>query len=269
MALESTASIFGISLYAADHSDAFVFEYLHSLARPILRPQPSMAGSTPLSVVGDCVLSFGMLEGNAVVTATRCVYDPQSPRFPRSFASNGSVARDLAIVCNQSEAQILSGSEDIIEAGRKLLSNCGVVVVKCGARGCLVMKENGMVEVPAFRAAPESLIGSGDLFTAMFAYQWLLVGLDPEAAATSASQATAQYCATRVLPTQWPIAVEYAQAVTTKRGTRSIYLAGPFFSPEQLWMIEETRHHLEQQGLSVFSPYHDVGLGPPKRGCSP
>jgi nucleoside 2-deoxyribosyltransferase len=41
----------------------------------------------------------------------------------------------------------------------------------------------------------------------------------------------------------------------------TIYLAGPFFTLAQLWLIEQARENLLSLGLKVFSPYHDVGLG--------
>jgi nucleoside 2-deoxyribosyltransferase len=40
-----------------------------------------------------------------------------------------------------------------------------------------------------------------------------------------------------------------------------VYLAGPFFTLAQLWLIEQARSNLENFGLNVFSPYHDVGHG--------
>jgi nucleoside 2-deoxyribosyltransferase len=40
-----------------------------------------------------------------------------------------------------------------------------------------------------------------------------------------------------------------------------VYLAGPFFTLAQLWLIEQARNDLRAAGLRVFSPYHDVGVG--------
>lgn len=38
-----------------------------------------------------------------------------------------------------------------------------------------------------------------------------------------------------------------------------VYLAGPFFTVQQLWIVEEALGAIEAMGVSVFSPYHDVG----------
>jgi nucleoside 2-deoxyribosyltransferase len=40
-----------------------------------------------------------------------------------------------------------------------------------------------------------------------------------------------------------------------------VYLAGPFFTLAQLWLVEQARADLTAMGLRVFSPYHDVGHG--------
>ena len=40
-----------------------------------------------------------------------------------------------------------------------------------------------------------------------------------------------------------------------------IYLAGPFFTAAERWLIEQAREGLLDLGVGVFSPLHDVGLG--------
>ena len=40
------------------------------------------------------------------------------------------------------------------------------------------------------------------------------------------------------------------------------YLASPFFTLGQRWLIDETRRCLLELGLDVFSPVHEVGPGP-------
>ncbi|MDH0058349.1 nucleoside 2-deoxyribosyltransferase [Stutzerimonas stutzeri] len=40
-----------------------------------------------------------------------------------------------------------------------------------------------------------------------------------------------------------------------------VYLAGPFFTLEEPWVVGQARRDLKAMGLDVFSPYHDVGLG--------
>jgi hypothetical protein len=262
--LEATAAIFGIELVAHDYPETFVFDYLHSLAPPIVHPAKAVDGIDPLRLAADCVLCFGMMEGNPVVNARAVVYDPQSPADPRPFHENGSTAERLAIVCNRREARRLSERNDLTEAGQRLLvdGRAEVVVIKDGARGALVFTSVDIERVPAFRTEPQSLVGSGDLFSGTFAYHWLIAGDSPVTAARMASQSTAFYCATQVLPVPLPLPASFALTeVAAGKPSRLVYLAGPFFTPQQLWMIEEARIHLEEQGLKVFSPFHDVGVG--------
>lgn len=40
-----------------------------------------------------------------------------------------------------------------------------------------------------------------------------------------------------------------------------VYLAGPFFTLAQLWLVEQALADLKAMGLRVFSPYHEVGHG--------
>jgi nucleoside 2-deoxyribosyltransferase len=47
--------------------------------------------------------------------------------------------------------------------------------------------------------------------------------------------------------------------------SRSIYLAGPFFTTSQRWLIAEAYRILTDFGLAVFSPFHDIGLGSPAK----
>ena len=41
-----------------------------------------------------------------------------------------------------------------------------------------------------------------------------------------------------------------------------VYLASPFFTLGQRWLVDESRRCLRELGLLVFSPVHDVGPGP-------
>lgn len=49
---------------------------------------------------------------------------------------------------------------------------------------------------------------------------------------------------------------------STSAAEGRIYLAGPFFTLGQRWLIDESRRCLIELGLNVFSPVHNVGSGP-------
>jgi len=40
-----------------------------------------------------------------------------------------------------------------------------------------------------------------------------------------------------------------------------VYLAGPFFTAAELWLVEQVRDTLVTLGVDVFSPFHDIGPG--------
>ncbi len=268
--LESYAASFGIELRAEAARQTLRFTYAHGLARPwidpplqLLSPERSLRADDP------AVLRFGMLEGDAEVHGERVVYDPQSAFHPEPFHANGSTAKSLAIVANLREASDLTGRQDADEIGDALLHDLGaaVALIKRGAAGVRVVSQSGVVDVPAFRTDRVFPIGSGDVFTATFAYEWAVLQRGPVEAATQASRAAAFYCATRVLPVRPDTDATSVVGRAIRLRARSeeaprVYLAGPFFTTAQRWLVEEAREALVQQGLSVFSPFHDVGIGP-------
>src|SRR5690349_6280881 len=85
---------FSVDITSATQSARF--DYDHGLATPrIFGVGPRLS---PLHVTGRSVLRFGMLEGDAVVSAEQAVYDPQDAASPRLFDENGSRADRLALV---------------------------------------------------------------------------------------------------------------------------------------------------------------------------
>ena len=104
-------------------------------------------------------------------------------------------------------------------------------------------------------------IGSGDVFAAMFAARWGVHGDSPADAAHLASLAVASYAETMALPVPSLETLRQHSAPTTALAGRA-YLAGPFFTVSQRWLVDEVRRGLLDLGLTVFSPVHDVGPGP-------
>ena len=135
-----------------------------------------------------------------------------------------------------------------------------------GPLGALVYDKGSISRVSAYRTNRVWKIGSGDTFVAHFALAWMEEGLSPHEAAVRASKATAYYCDTQGHPSQKLFAGYTATPLEPSERYRNgfrpqVYLAGPFFTLAQLWMITEARNALTDLGLRVFSPYHDVGLG--------
>ena len=267
------AATYGIEVAAERTAVTPEFAYRHPLAPPVITPPIQQINRGPdLGVSAPAILRFGMLEGTAVVHGERVVYDPQSRFDPQPFAANGSTATHLAIVTNLTEAIQLARVDGLEEIGKRLLadSNAEVVIVKRGAQGLTVFVREGEKDVairalPAYRTSHVWPIGSGDIFSAMFAATWAVDGVDPFAAAEEASKATAYYCATKTLPIpNDPEAVLGASFVAlSSRPDHDpiVYLAAPFFTTAQRALVREIRDGLGGQGVRVFSPFHDVGLG--------
>jgi len=264
--LEARAASWGdVALHMTSIPESVTFDYVHPLSVPLITPVPQLIGKGPsLSVDEDIVLRFGMLDGDAVVRGRRVVYDPQSAYAPTFFRANGSHADSLAVVANGHEVRLLTGESDPELGARAILARdtAEVVVVKRGAKGAIVVSSGGVQQVPAYKTELVFSLGSGDMFAAAFALFWGEHGLDPASAADLASRATARYCETRaaVLTTASDLTALPMLPLSPRGG--KVYLAGPFFTVSQRWLVEEARAHLRGLGLDVFSPLHDVGAGP-------
>lgn len=257
-----------LTLRVSTTSAPVVFDYAHGLEAP--RIYGVTEALPALEVRSRHIVRFGMLESDAQVHGDRVVYDPQNALNPRPFHENGSTARELALVLNQHEASLMTGKVDasVDDMARELLQAHGasVVVIKRGPRGALVFDGANVHAVPAYRSQEVWKIGSGDNFVAHFAHQWMQRGRACAESADLASKATAFYCETRSFATPESLAEFAPSAIPVSEryaaGWRpTVYLAGPFFTLSQLWLIEQARDNLRSMGLTVFSPYHDIGLG--------
>ncbi|WP_223266836.1 PfkB family carbohydrate kinase [Luteimonas gilva] len=267
---EQIASLKGFALQAARRDHEITFVYQHPLGVPEIDGES--VGTEPRSAISaDAALVFGMIEGRPIVHGDRVVYDPQDGDRAASFSSNGSSAKELAIVASLSEARSLSGKETPEDAASELLNQGGhVVIVKCGMLGAVVATAAGLTWIRAFPTDYVWKIGSGDVFSAAFAHAWLVEGLGVLDAAWFASRWVAEYVSTRcealgAAELERVRAEAAAQAMPRNRPTinpKPIYLAGPFFNTAQLWQVEEARTALHDAGVAVFSPIHDVGEGP-------
>lgn len=262
--LFALAAAVGFKVLPSETSETVGFFYFHPLSVPVINPT-RVPSAAPLVVDGETILRFGMLEGDAVVHGRRVVYDPQSAHAPQPFGANGSRADSLAIVLNRQELALLTGDPNLESAAAELLrrERADVVVVKSGSRGAVVAQADGSVtRVPAFQADFVFSIGSGDIFAAAFTAYWGVDGLSALAAAELASRVVARYCESRSASVP-PAAEarEWAMAPAIFRPGK-VYLAGPFFSMGERWLVEEARAALLSAGLEVFSPLHDVGTGP-------
>lgn len=258
------ASTYCFDLDRVDSDQTISFEYVHCLSVPVIRPTIAhIRPNKPIDVMDQVVLRFGMLEGSARVEAERCIYDPQSAFRPEPFNENGSKARHLAIVGNRAEILALGRDADHEGAAKTLIrEGAAVVVVKLGVAGALVIDGTSSTRVPAYRTQSVWTIGSGDVFAAMFAAAWGVHASEAVEAARFASRSVAEYAGSMALPIPTATALAKTPMPEARAAGGRIYLAGPFFTLGQRWLVDEARRCIGELGMDVFSPVHDVGLGP-------
>lgn len=209
--VEETLRAFGISPNLRTTTHQLTFHYLDSLQKLLLPQKPK--ATTKLEVQGDVVLRFGMMEGTAIVSADRAVYDPQSSGV--AFGENGSSAGKLAVIINESELLGLAPGADKMRRDvgiresvirlREVGTPPQVVVVKDGLGG-LRLFEGGdeLVEVQSYAAESYFRIGSGDILATAFAHAWGERSMSPEAAADYAARALAYFVEGARLPLARP-----------------------------------------------------------------
>lgn len=261
------SSYTGLSVSTYPINKGFQFFYDHPLKTPVISPRLDLVNQQQVHIKTtrkDDILSFGALEGSFSYSANRVVYDPQSPVNPIPFSALDCTANELVTVINYSEARIISSKEDIDDIKEFFFNeeNCFALVLKLGPKGALVFDKEGKTKnIPVYQTQRVWPIGSGDVFSAHFAHTWFSKG-DVFEAAEFASKATASYCNTRVLDVKEDIALNKFEPIKMdSTSSKRVYLAGPFFTFAQRWLINEIRNSLGHAGLSVFSPFHDVGLG--------
>lgn len=244
-------------------SDEMVsFTYFHPLSDPNVRPI-DMPRYNDIIVKGNNILRFGFMEGDAIVRGDKVVFDPQSPKKPLSFKANGSTANSLAIVLNAQEVRALGKAEDESQAARNVWQSedASVILVKSGLEGCRLYLDGMLHEsVPPYRADRVYKIGSGDMFSGAFAYYWAEKGVPPNEAADAASRCVARYCNSRQLSVLLDDETRALEPIAVNDADAKVYIAGPFFTMAELWLVEQARRALGSLGVSVFSPYHEAGL---------
>ncbi len=245
---------YGVAVKLRPSESAIHFSYLHSLAKPRVAPIP-LPECGIAEVEGDLVLRFGCLEGSFRVKARRAVYDPQSGTRPDPFHANGSEADQLAVLLNAEELRALSGCRDVTNGAASVFASHkpAVVVVKAGADGAFVFARDGsFVRVPAFAAKAIYKVGSGDIFSAAFAFFWGRQDMDPAEAARRASLATANYVETRVLPlSEQPSA--RSPIITNAARIRNAVIVVATDTASQRWLQHEVRESLTSLGLVVVA----------------
>jgi nucleoside 2-deoxyribosyltransferase len=273
---ELVANAIKIDRVVVGRSGPVGFDYF----TPLSTPRVAGAKTTASSTIGgsdDIALVFGMLETTDVdIECRRLVYDPQRPGSGRRLDLIGLSSEETCVVLNAGEVRTFGRSPDLSAAVSTVFADSGasVVVVKSGATGCVVFEQGGPAGGIAVGACPTPTVwplGSGDTFAAGFAHAWG-AGADAVESARVGSASAAYWCSTKspTLPA-WVLGGDATAAaasglvplspVSRLEGPPKVYLAGPFFNLGELWLVDLVRQAFLAQGVAVFSPLHDVGLG--------
>lgn len=256
------STLFDLDIKSYKSSSTYIFDYVHSLTAPSwdVKYDRAISSSDVISVSSETCLIYGMMEGNAVVNARRAVYDPQSSTS--RFREHGSKADELALVLNASEAKAWGAEDSLQGCAKKIASmeKAQIVVIKNGPYGALVWDRGQVVHTPAYVSDRVFKIGSGDIFSSIFSYCWAERNLDAAESADVASRATARYVNTKQFVTGVECLSEL-RAVHLEKTSFKLYLAGPFFTIADRWLINDLREIFFGFDLDVISPIHDFGVG--------
>lgn len=182
--LTTLSETYGFDVALHHRKDDIEFQYDHGLSTPRLYPEhEDLAYIEPETIAADDVLSFSVIEGNVTINAKRLVFDPQAGRRAVPPSASGHSASAIAIVANLTEVRamikqpilLMPDDHEPAALGQALLSEekCSVVVVKNGADGATVVTSEGTTNIPSFVTQRVFPIGSGDVFSAVFAFHWL------------------------------------------------------------------------------------------------
>jgi len=265
--LDLKARSYGFTTEVTEIPETIRFQYLHNHSNvKLLPPEADSYDAKIDSISGEAVLRFGLVEGSTIVDGDRVVYDPQSAEA-EPFYKNCSEAGELALVLNKHEAAEYTGKESVNKMLEHLTTgkdSADVAVIKCGASGAILREGSENHEIPVYETDSIWNIGSGDVFTSIFAAYWAENDCPAKVAAEKASLAAAYYCSRRQLPIpENPAEVDAfnpeEKPPTINEEGPTVYIAAPFFSISELWLVDEVRRILLDEGAQVISPYHDIG----------
>lgn len=266
--LAGAGKTFSLEIENIGRNRAVEFSYVAEFLEPTLHGR-SAAFDRPAELKADAGLVFGVVEaGTRSIEIAQLVYDPQSTDDPAMQVLDEATF-DRAVLCaNVEEIEAIGGGATLETSAQTIRDRAGLeaVVVKAGARGCLVVDGTHAEWLGAVPSPTVRKIGSGDVFSAAFAHAWTS-GADVAEAARVASHATSWWVRTgvdqipaEVLEPAYRLTSDYPELANDGRSPR-IYLAAPFFTVAEYWLVSQCRVFLHHAGAEVFSPIHDVGLG--------
>ncbi|SIS10873.1 PfkB family carbohydrate kinase [Microbacterium sp. RURRCA19A] len=263
------ATALRVNRTVVERSEPVGFRYMTPISAPLINGIGARIYDDVV-VEDSFALLFGLVErhfGKRKVDASTVVLDPQKPRDTEQLQLADLSYDRLVIVANRSETlQLAREARSVSVAARLLLnaSEASAVITKQGAAGCLVTwREGTSVRQETVGAHPTKRvwpIGSGDVFSAGFSFA-LSEGAHFVEAARIGSRSAAHWCSTQQPDVPASILRGESTGGVLNPRRAQIYLAGPFFTTGERWLIETVRDMLNSLGVVAWSPVHEVGHG--------
>jgi sugar/nucleoside kinase (ribokinase family) len=87
-----------------------------------------------------------------------------------AMVGNAETGKLDYLFCNEEEAQVWCGSQDLAQICRQLSQQARVVCLTRSAKGCVVLEGEQQTEVPAAKVKAIDTNGAGDMFAGAFLY---------------------------------------------------------------------------------------------------
>lgn len=170
------------------------------------------------------------------------------------------------LLANEQEILLLTETDNRSNAITKL-KDAGpqYIVVKNGMRGCSIFRQGILVEeIPAFKSSVLCSLGSGDVFGGVLAPTFLEtrdLKFSTELASCVAANFIENFEIETVIPKKAALKdVLKRERIVWSNSNLQIYLAGPFFSDQELFWVNQVCDILESAGISVLSPSRENGV---------
>jgi Sugar kinases, ribokinase family len=203
----------------------------------------------------------------------RQAYERNVPIFldPKPNEKSINQAREIlkyttVLLVNEEEALLLSESTDINES-IKSLRNMGpkYTIIKRGHKGCILVDRDKITEIPAYKSNVVCTLGSGDAFGGALAATLIETG-DIEHSVQIGNCVAANFIESLTVETVVDkVAVEKdihirEKFLAVENLPKKIYLAGPFFSNQEVQWVELVSDRLENAKFTVLSPSRENGI---------
>lgn len=170
------------------------------------------------------------------------------------------------LLVNEEEALLISESKDINKA-IEILEKMGpkYIVIKRGHRGCILVHDGNTVEIPAYKSNVICTLGSGDVFGGALAATFLKTG-DIEYSIQIGNCVAANFIESLEIETVIDKEgvekdIHYRERYVANEGSsKRIYLAGPFFSDQEINWVRHVSDRLENAHFTVLSPSRENGF---------